>query len=100
MRGAFRVNGFGTTITNAFLYSVGEMECSYCRKKTQWGLYKRTKRISLLFVPTVGVNSEHALLCGKCKNGYVLSEEQVQGVMGNRYMIAQEENGIKIVPKG
>jgi hypothetical protein len=99
MRNAFSVNGFGTTITNNCLHQVGEFKCAHCGRITPWAVYKRTKRISLLFIPTAGVDSEYAFMCTRCKEGYVVSAEQAGKAMAGSAEFVMGEKGVTVVDK-
>jgi hypothetical protein len=51
-------------------------ECNLCKRVTEWILCKRTKWITLFFIPIIPYDSEFCLECNHCKGYIRLSENE------------------------
>lgn len=73
---SFRIDGCGTHSVNKILKYVGDYSCDNCKTVNAFYLYEMTKKITVLYVPVAKISKTYAVLCQKCKRGYIVTEQQ------------------------
>lgn len=80
--GGFMINGIGAADSFYLLKPLPGHLCRSCGKK-DYALMEVKRKVRILYIPTVSLNTKYAVACPKCKNGYYISEEQKSYILLN-----------------
>lgn len=96
--GGFMYNGFGAADSYYPIKSVGKFYCNACNKEQEFSVMELKRKIRVLYIPTLTINSKFAVACNKCKNGYYIDDNQKNGLLYGRAIVKNiSENGPNIV---
>ncbi|MDO5348751.1 MAG: zinc-ribbon domain-containing protein [Lachnospiraceae bacterium] len=73
--GGFRVNGCGVTDHFKKVKSLGTHVCPDCKNSAEFFLEEVKQKIDIVFIPTLTLKSQYAVMCKKCRRGSYCSTE-------------------------
>lgn len=73
--GGFRVNGCGVTDHFKKVKSLGTHVCPDCKNSAEFFLEEVKQKIDIVFIPTLTLKSQYAVMCKKCRRGSFCSTE-------------------------
>ncbi|MDO4328923.1 MAG: zinc-ribbon domain-containing protein [Lachnospiraceae bacterium] len=73
--GGFRVNGCGVTDHFKKIKSLGTHVCPDCKNPAEFFLEEVKQKIDIIFIPTLTLKSQYAVMCKKCRRGSFCSTE-------------------------
>lgn len=80
--GGFMINGCGAADSYYKLKDLPHLNCAGCKNKTL-ALMELRRKVRVLYIPTVTLNTKYAVVCPSCKNGYYVNEEQKNYILNN-----------------
>lgn len=92
--GGFTYNGFGVGDSFYPKQDLGSFYCYSCKSIQEFALMEVKRKIKLLYIPTVSVNTKFAVGCKKCKNGYYIDDQQRDDLLFRRAAIEVKADGI------
>lgn len=92
--GGFTINGCGAADSFYPIKDLGEFYCSECRQKRQMCLMEVKRKIKVLYIPTVSINTKYAVGCRSCENGYYISDQQKDDLIYGRAWPEITEDGL------
>lgn len=94
--GGFTVDGFGVGDSFYPKLGLGQHYCSFCKSMQEFALMEVRRKIKLLYIPTVSINTKYAVGCAKCKSGYYITDEQRDEILYRGAQIEVKSDGIII----
>lgn len=76
------VNGCGVSDKCKKLMPIGEKHCEKCDQSKEFYVCELTKRIAIIFIPVLKIQTKYAIMCGTCENGYYIDESQKNKLLG------------------
>lgn len=73
--GGFRFNGCGATDHFKKIRSLGIHMCPKCKRASEFFLEEAKFKIDVFFIPTVTLKTRYAVMCGKCREGELCSDQ-------------------------
>lgn len=73
--GGFRVNGCGVADHFKKIKSLGTHVCPDCKNSAEFFLEEVKQKIDIIFIPTLTLKSQYAVMCKKCRRGSLCSTE-------------------------
>lgn len=92
--GGFTINGCGAADSFYPIKDLGEFYCPECRQKRQMCLMEVKRKIKVLYIPTVSINTKYAVGCRSCENGYYISDQQKDDLIYGRAWPEITEDGL------
>lgn len=92
--GGFTINGCGAADSFYPIKELGEFYCPECRQKRQMCLMEVKRKIKVLYIPTVSINTKYAVGCRSCENGYYISDQQKDDLIYGRAWAEMTEEGL------
>lgn len=92
--GGFTINGCGAADSFYPIKELGEFYCPECRQKRQMCLMEVKRKIKVLYIPTVSINTKYAVGCRFCENGYYISDQQKEDLLYGRAWPEMTEDGL------
>lgn len=91
--GGFMFNGCGAADSYYLLKSLSGHTCRSCGKK-DYALMELKRKIRVLYIPTIPINTKYAVVCPRCKEGYYVSEAQKD------YILRNDSSCVEVVSDG
>ncbi|MGN0263730.1 MAG: zinc ribbon domain-containing protein [Oliverpabstia sp.] len=95
--GGFTVNGCGTGDSFYPKLILGNHYCKYCKSIQEFDLMEVKRKIKVLYIPTVSINTKYAVACKKCKNGYYVEDSIRDDLLYGRKTIEVKEGEISYI---
>ena len=97
--GGFTVNGFGATDRFVPIRNLGTFQCPHCKQERMLQLMEVQRKVSLLYIQTVTINTKYAIACASCQNGYYIEEQQKDDILYGRAIATITEQGAVLLKK-
>ena len=97
--GGFTVNGFGATDRFVPIRNLGTFQCPHCKQERMLQLMEVQRKVSLLYIQTVTINTKYAIACASCQNGYYIEEQQRDDILYGRAIATITEQGAVLLKK-
>lgn len=82
--GGFRVNGCGVTDHFKKIKSLGLHMCPICKRASEFFLEEAKQKIDIIFIPTVTLKSRYVVMCGRCEQGEICSDQWAVNLMNGK----------------
>lgn len=97
--GGFTVNGFGATDRFVPIRNLGTFQCPHCKQERMLQLMEVQRKVSLLYIQTVTINTKYAIACASCQNGYYIEEQQKDDILYGRAIATITEQGAVLLKR-
>ena len=97
--GGFTVNGFGATDRFVPIRNLGTFQCPHCKQERMLQLMEVQRKVSLLYIQTVTINTKYAIACASRQNGYYIEEQQKDDILYGRAIATITEQGAVLLKK-
>lgn len=97
--GGFTVNGFGATDRFVPIRNLGTFQCPHCKQERMLQLMEVQRKVSLLYIQTVTINTKYAIACASCQSGYYIEEQQKDDILYGRAIATITEQGAVLLKK-
>ena len=97
--GGFTVNGFGATDRFVPIRNLGTFQRPHCKQERMLQLMEVQRKVSLLYIQTVTINTKYAIACASCQNGYYIEEQQKDDILYGRAIATITEQGAVLLKK-
>ncbi len=94
--GGFLFNGCGASDSYNKVQDIGEFHCKFCSKNRMFGLYELARKVRVIWIPTVTLNTKYAVICEKCKNGIYVEDDVRDAILRGKAQFEIGQDGIKI----
>lgn len=95
--GGFTVNGCGATDKYYHLKNLGSYTCPMCNKKSEFYLDEVKRKIDIFYIPTATISVKHAIMCGKCKRGWYISDTDKDSILSGEVMAKLSDDGVSLI---
>lgn len=92
--GGFTIDGCGVGDSFYPKQDLGSFYCYGCQSIQEFALMEVKRKIKVLYIPTVSINTKYAVGCKKCKNGYYIDDQQRDDLLFRRSAIEVKADGI------
>ena len=79
--------------------NLGTFQCPHCKQERMLQLMEVQRKVSLLYIQTVTINTKYAIACASCQNGYYIEEQQKDDILYGRAIATITEQGAVLLKK-
>ncbi len=72
----FVLNGMGWADNLRSILGLGKHYCKFCNSVQDFSLMEISRKIYVLFLPTITIKTQYAVCCERCKNGLCINDRQ------------------------
>lgn len=91
--GGVLINGCGASDSFVKVRDICQGFCRDCKKVQMFGLFEVKRKVRVVWIPTVTLNTKYAVACTKCKSGIYVEDRILNEILANRAEFVFDSNG-------
>lgn len=91
--GGVLINGCGASDSFVKVQDMCQGFCRNCKKVQMFGSFEVKRKVRVVWIPTVTLNTKYAVACTKCKSGIYVEDRILSAVLANRAELVFDSNG-------
>lgn len=91
--GGVLINGCGTSDSFVKVQDMCQGFCRNCKKVQMFGFFEVKRKVRVVWIPTVTLNTKYAVACTKCKSGIYVEDQILNEILANRAELVFDSNG-------
>lgn len=91
--GGVLINGCGASDSFVKVRDICQGFCRDCKKVQTFGLFEVKRKVRVVWIPTVTLNTKYAVACTKCKSGIYVEDRILNEILANRAEFVFDSNG-------
>lgn len=91
--GGVLINGCGASDSFVKVQDICQGFCRNCKKVQIFGLFEVKRKVRVVWIPTVTLNTKYAVACTKCKSGVYVEDQILNTILANRAEFVFDSNG-------